>query len=116
MDTPHDVHLGHRRDQRAVHAAVALDEVVGEERAGAQLRDPERHVADGGGQAPLAVAVAGVRPLGAALAVGRPAFLVGPRRHRGVRHELEHPAPELAQVDALLQDREREPLHFGVVE
>lgn len=54
MDTPHDVHLGHRRDQSAVHAAVAFDEVVGEERAGAQLRDPERHVADGGGQAPLA--------------------------------------------------------------
>ena len=113
---PHDVHLGHRRDERPVHPAVALDQVLGEERASAQLRNLEGDVARGGREPPLPVAVARVDAPLVALPVGGVARLVGLRRHRGVRQELEHPAPEGLQVGAFLEDREREPLHFGVVE
>lgn len=52
------VHLGHRGDERAVRPAVALYEVLGEERPRPQLRDPDPYVPCGREQVPLPVAVA----------------------------------------------------------
>ena len=45
------VHLGDGGHEGAVHALVALDRVVGEEAAGAELRDAQRQRADAGGEA-----------------------------------------------------------------
>ena len=109
------VHLGHRGDERAVRPAVALYEVLGEERPRPQLRDPDPYVPRGREQAPLPVAVAAVGAPGAALAVGRPARLVGLRRDERVQEDLQAPPAERLQVGALLERREREPLHFRFV-
>lgn len=42
------VHLGDGGDEGAVHAPVALDHVIREEAAGAELRDAQRQRADAG--------------------------------------------------------------------
>lgn len=85
------VHLGDGGNEGAVRALVALDHVVREEAAGAELRDAQRQRADAGGERPLAVAVSAVRPA--------PAQLVGLGVHHGV-HDLLGEAPEqLLHVD-----------------
>lgn len=58
---------------------VALEHVLREEAAGAQLGDAQRQRADAGGERPLAVAVSAVRPAAAQL--------VGLGFHHGV-HDL----------------------------
>ena len=58
---------------------VALEHVLREEAAGAQLGDAQRQRADAGGERPLAVAVSAVRPA--------TAELVGLGVHHGV-HDL----------------------------
>lgn len=58
---------------------VALEHVLREEAAGAQLGDAQRQRADAGGERPLAVAVSAVRPAAAQL--------VGLGVHHGV-HDL----------------------------
>ena len=63
-------HLGHRGDDRAVHARVPPDEVLGETTAGAQLRDPEVDGADAGDELVLAVAVAPVAALARLVGLG----------------------------------------------
>ena len=60
-------HLGHRRGHGAVGSLVALDDVLGEEAAAAQLGYAQRDVADARGQVALAVAVAAVGASGAQL-------------------------------------------------
>lgn len=97
-DAPHlagaragGVHLGDGGHEGAVHALVALDRVVGEEAAGAELRDAQRQRADAGGEAALPVAVAAVRPAAAQL--------VGLGVHYRI-HDLLGEAPEqLLHVD-----------------
>ena len=70
---------------------MALDHVVREEAAGAELRDAQRQRADAGGERPFAVAVSAVRPA--------PAQPVGFGVHHGV-HDLLGEAPEqLLRVD-----------------
>lgn len=64
------MHLGDGGHEDAVRAPVALDHVVREEAACAELRDAQRQRADAGGEAALPVAVAAVRPAAAQL-VGR---------------------------------------------
>lgn len=85
------VHLRHGGHEGAVHAPVALNHVLGEEAARAQLGDTKRQRAHAGGERPLAVAVAAVHPAAAQL--------VGLRVHHGV-HDLLGEAPEqLLHVD-----------------
>ncbi len=79
------VHLGDGGHEGAVHALVALDHVVGEEAARAELRDAQRQRADAGGEAALPVAVAAVRPAAAQL--------VGLGVHHGI-HDLLGEAPD----------------------
>ena len=94
-------HLGAGGDKGAVHAPVALDYVVREEAAGAELRDARRQRADAGSERPLAVAVSAVRPA--------PAQLVGLGVHHGV-HDLLGEAPEqVLRVDgAVVETGHRE--------
>lgn len=73
------VHLGHGGHEGAVEAPVALEHVLREEAAGAQLGDAQRQRADTGSERPLAVAVSAVRPAAAQL--------VGLGAHHGV-HDL----------------------------
>lgn len=61
------VHLGDGGYEGAVHALMALDHVVREEAAGAELRDAQRQRADAGGEITLPVAVSAVRPAAAQL-------------------------------------------------
>ena len=63
-------HLGHRGDDRAVHARVPLDEVLGEVAAGARLRDPEVDGPDAGDELALAVAVAPVAAFARLIGLG----------------------------------------------
>lgn len=85
------VHLGDGGHEGAVRALVALDHVVREEAAGAELRDAQRQRADAGGEAALPVAVAAVRPAAAQL--------VGLGVHHRI-HDLLGEAPEqLLNVD-----------------
>ena len=85
------VHLGDGDNEGAVDALVALEHVLREEAAGAQLGDAQRQRADAGGEAALPVAVAAVRPA--------PAQLVGLGVHHRV-HDLLGEAPEqLLHVD-----------------
>ena len=85
------MHLGRGGHEGAVDAPVALNHVVREEAAGAELRDTRRQRADAGGEAALPVAVAAVRP--AATQV------VGLGVHRGVRDLLGESAKQLMHVD-----------------
>ena len=85
------VHLGDGGDEGAVHALVALDHVVREEAAGAELRDAQRQRADAGGEAALPVAVAAVRPA--------PAQLVGLGVHHCIHDLLGESAEQLLHVD-----------------
>lgn len=95
-------HLGHRGDDRAVHARVPPDEVLGETTAGAQLRDPEVDGADAGDELVLAVAVAPVAAL---------ARLVGLGVHDLVDERLGHHPYELGHVrHAVVESR-----HQGAV-
>ena len=85
------VHLGHGGDEGAVDALVALDHVLREEAAGAELGDAQRQRADAGGERPLAVAVSAVGPASAQL--------VRLGVHHGV-HDLLGEAPDqLLHVD-----------------
>lgn len=70
---------------------VALEHVLREEAAGAQLGDAQRQRADAGGERPLAVAVSAVRPAAAQL--------VGLGVHHGVHDLLGEPAEQLPHVD-----------------
>lgn len=97
-DAPHlagaragGVHLGDGGHEGAVHALVALDHVVREEAAGAELRDAQRQRADAGGEAALPVAVAAVRPAAAQL--------VGLGVHHGVYDLLGEAPEQLLHVD-----------------
>lgn len=56
------VHLGRGGHGGAVDAPVALEHVIREEAAGAQLGGARRQRAGAGGEQPLAVAVSDVRP------------------------------------------------------
>lgn len=85
------VHLGDGGDESAVHALVALERVVREKAAGAELRDAQRQRADAGGEGPLPVAVSAVRPA--------TAQLVGLGVHHGVHDLLGEPAKQLLYVD-----------------
>lgn len=85
------VHLGHGGHEGAVGALVALEHVLREEAAGAELGDAQRQRADAGGEAALAVAVAAVRPAAAQL--------VGLSAHHGVHDLLGEPAQQLLHVD-----------------
>ena len=82
-------HLGDRGDDRAVRARVALDQVLGEVAAGAQLRDPEVDGADAGGELALAVAISPVAGL---------AGLVGLGVHDLVDERLGHDPDQLRHV------------------
>ena len=84
------VHLAHGRDYRAVRLLVALDHVVGEEAAGAQLGYPERQRPHAGHQPPLAVAVPAV--------ARRAAELVCLGAHDLVHHALGELAEQLPHV------------------
>lgn len=97
-DAPHlagaragGVHLGDGGHEGAVRALVALDHVVREEAAGAELRDAQRQRADAGGEAALPVAVAAVRPAAAQL--------VGLGVHHGVYDLLGEAPEQLLHVD-----------------
>ena len=83
-------HLGHRRHDRPVDPAVAVDEVVREERPAPELGYPERDRPHAREQAALAVAVALV-----ALGAG----VVGLGVHHLVDERLRERAHELVQVD-----------------
>ena len=83
-------HLGHRGDDRPVHARVALHQVLGEVRANAQLGYPEGDGADAGDQPALAVAVALVAGL---------AGLIGLGVHYLVDQGFGHHPDELGHVD-----------------
>ena len=85
------VHLGDGGDEGAVDALVALEHVLREEAAGAQLGDAQRQRADAGGERPLAVAVPAVRPAAAQL--------VGLGVHHGVHDLLGESAEQLLHVD-----------------
>jgi hypothetical protein len=80
---PRAVHLGHRRDHGAVDALVALDDVLGEEAAGAKLRHAQGERPHARPQLPLAVAVPAVSR--------RLAHLVGLGGHHAVHYVLGHP-------------------------
>ena len=96
-EPPH-VDLLHDRDHRPVDARVGPDQLVGEVRALAQLRYPQRYLADRGQQPALAVAVAPV-----ALA----ADLVRLPVHDLVDHRLELQPGELDEVyRAVVPERE----------
>ena len=82
-------HLGHGGDDRAVDARVALDQVLREVAAGAQLRDPQVDGADAGDEPALAVAVALVAAL---------ARLVGLGVHVLVDERLGHHPDQLRHV------------------
>lgn len=84
-------HLGHGGHEGAVDTLVALEHVLREEAAGAQLRDAKRQGSHAGGEAALAVAVAAVRPAAAEL--------VGLGAHHGVHDLLGEPAQQLLHVD-----------------
>ena len=85
------VHLGDGSDEGAVDAPVALEHVLREEAAGAQLGDVQRQSADAGCERPLAVAVSAVRPA--------TARLVGLGAHHGVHDLLGESAKQLLHVD-----------------
>lgn len=85
------VNLGDGGDEGAVDAPVALELVLREEAAGAQLEDAQRQRADAGGERPLAVAVSAVRPA--------TAQLVGLGVHHGVHDLLGESAKQLLHVD-----------------
>lgn len=85
------VNLGDGGDEGAVDAPVALEHVLREEAAGAQLGDAQRQRADAGGERPLAVAVSAVRPA--------TAQLVGLGVHHGVHDLLGESAKQLLHVD-----------------
>lgn len=85
------VHLGHGGHEGAVDALVALEHVLGEEAAGAQLGDAQRQRADAGGERPLAVAVSAVPPA--------TAELVGLGVHHGVHDLLGETPEQLLHVD-----------------
>lgn len=70
---------------------MALERVLREEAAGAQLGDAQRQRADAGGERPLAVAVSAVRPA--------TAELVGLGVHHGVHDLLGESAKQLLHVD-----------------
>ena len=98
------VHLGDGRHERAVDPLVALDHVLREEAAGAELGDAEREGPHARRQRSLAVSVAAV---GAAAAE-----LVGLGVHHGVDHLLGQSAEQLLHVDgAVVEPRHGE--HVG---
>ena len=75
---------------------MALDHVVREEAAGAELRDAQRQRADAGGERPLAVAVSAVRPA--------TAQLVGLGVHRGVHDLFGESGEQLPHVDGAVAE------------
>ncbi len=94
------VHLGDRRRHCAVDALVALDDVLGEEAAAAQLGYAKRDVADARREVAFAVAVAAV---GASCAQ-----LVCLGVHYRVDHVLGERPYQFPQVDqAILEPRHR---------
>ena len=88
------VHLGDGGNDGAVHTPVALDHVVREEAAGAQLGDAWRLHADAGGEVVLPVAITAVRPAAAQL--------VGLGVHCGVHALLGESAKQLLHVDGVV--------------
>lgn len=75
---------------------MALDHVVREEAAGAELRDAQRQRAGAGGERPLAVAVSAVRPA--------TAQLVGLGVHRGVHDLFGESGEQLPHVDGAVAE------------
>ena len=85
------VHLGHRRDERAVDALVALEDVLGEEAARPELGDSQVERAHARLERAVAVAVPAVGPIAAEL--------VGLLVHDGVDHLLGEQPEQRLDVD-----------------
>lgn len=83
--------LRYGRRDGAVGTGAALGYALGEVGAGPQLGYAKRDVAHGGGEAALAVAVSGVRPV--------LAEHVGPRAHHLVHHGFQERARQLPHVE-----------------
>ena len=87
---PEQVAGRHHRGQRPLGPPAALEQPVGEVGALAQLGDRDLHRAGAGVEVPGPVAVAGVGPLRAALAVGGAADRVGLGRHQRLHERGQH--------------------------
>lgn len=85
------VHLGYRRDERAVDALVALEDVLGEEAARPELGDSQVERAHARLEAAVPVAVPAVGPIAAEL--------VGLLVHDGVDHLLGEQPEQRLDVD-----------------
>lgn len=85
------VHLGHRRDERAVDAPVALEDVLGEEAARPELGDSQVGRARARLERAVAAAVPAVGPVAAEL--------VGLLVHDGVDHLLVEQPEQRLDVD-----------------
>ena len=107
---PGHVGLGHHRHQRLLRPPAGLEQPVGEVAARPQAGHSQVDAAGPGVETTQAVAVAGVHPLGAALAPGRSAGVVGIGRHQLLGEGLDHLSDDVVAtlaVDVFAQPRQR---------
>ena len=95
VETPGQVGVGDHRDQRGLGPFAALEQPVGEVRAGTQPGNSHVNGPDPGVQVPVAVAVALGPALGAGLTVLGAAHRVGIGRQQGVDHGLQQTAHQV---------------------
>ena len=95
VETPGQVGVGDHRDQRGLGPFAALEQPVGEVRAGTQPGNSHVNGPDPGAGVPVAVAVALGPALGAGLTVLGAAHRVGIGRQQGVDHGLQQTAHQV---------------------
>lgn len=97
----------HEGDHGGLNARVAPEDALGVVGPTLELGDGELEVTGGGSGRARPVAVAAVLLGLAPLAPRRAAGVLRVGVHHRVRHRLQHPAAELAQVGALVEHRHR---------